>query len=78
MSKLRSRGLAAMAATVACAVPVTLALAASSTAPTVASAAASAVTDTGATLNGTVNPNGTSTQYAFQWGPTAVTVTRRR
>jgi hypothetical protein len=31
---------------------------------------ASGVTLDSGTLNGTVNPNGTSTQYYFQWGPT--------
>jgi hypothetical protein len=59
------------AATVLAIVPV--ALASSSPAPpTVTTAAATSVTDTGATLNGTVNPGGRQTQYAFQWGPTAV------
>ena len=33
-------------------------------------APASAVTDTGAVLNGTVNPEGQATEDAFQWGPT--------
>lgn len=32
--------------------------------------AATAVTSSGATLNGTVNPNGQATTYAFQWGLT--------
>ena len=32
--------------------------------------AATAVTSTGATVNGTVNPNGQATTYAFQWGLT--------
>ena len=31
---------------------------------------ATAVTSTGATVNGTVNPNGQATTYAFQWGLT--------
>ena len=39
--------------------------------PTVASQPASAVTGTNATLNGTVNPNGSSTAAWFQWGTTA-------
>lgn len=30
--------------------------------------AATAITATGATVNGTVNPNGQATTYAFQWG----------
>lgn len=33
--------------------------------------AATAVTSTGATVNGTVNPNGQATTYAFEWGLTA-------
>ena len=32
--------------------------------------AATAITATGATVNGTVNPNGQATTYAFQWGVT--------
>lgn len=32
--------------------------------------AATAITSTGATVNGTVNPNGEATTYAFQWGLT--------
>ena len=41
------------------------------TAPVATTSAATAVTASGATLNGTVNPNGQATSYAFQWGPTA-------
>jgi hypothetical protein len=33
--------------------------------------AATAITSTGATVNGTVNPNGQATTYAFQWGLTS-------
>jgi hypothetical protein len=33
--------------------------------------AATAITSTGATVNGTVNPNGQATTYAFQWGLSA-------
>jgi Concanavalin A-like lectin/glucanases superfamily len=36
--------------------------------PTVAAAAASGVTTTGATVNGSVNPNGQDTTYYFQYG----------
>ncbi len=39
-------------------------------APTVTTKPATGVTATGATLNGTVNPNGLSTTYYFQWGLT--------
>ncbi len=46
----------------------TAALAAGS--PVVTSAAATSLTNTTATLNGTVNPNGLDAQYAFQYGPT--------
>ena len=38
--------------------------------PTVTTNAATSVTQTGATLNGTVNPNGDSTYAYFQWGLT--------
>ena len=39
-------------------------------APTVTTAAASAITTAGATLNGSVNPNGLATTYYFQYGTT--------
>jgi hypothetical protein len=42
----------------------------SATAPSVATNSASSVTQTGATLNGTVNPNGSSTTTAFEYGTT--------
>ena len=38
--------------------------------PTVTTGVASGVTNSGATVAGAVNPNGLSTQYAFQYGPT--------
>jgi len=38
--------------------------------PTVTTKAASAITESGATLNGSVNPNGTATTYFFEYGPT--------
>ena len=41
------------------------------TAPTVTTGSASAVTSTSATLNGTVNPNGSTTTYYFEYGTTA-------
>ncbi|MGA3086229.1 MAG: hypothetical protein ABSE95_15770 [Thermodesulfobacteriota bacterium] len=41
----------------------------SSRIPTAITSAASGVTDTGATLNGIVNPKGLSTTYYFEWGP---------
>jgi hypothetical protein len=40
------------------------------TPPTVATGSASGISATGATLNGTVNPNGASTTGWFQWGTT--------
>lgn len=55
----------------AAAIPVTLAFAQTTSVPTVTSAPATSVSNTGATLNGTVNPNGAATQFAFQYGPTA-------
>src|SRR5947209_18297523 len=69
MRELR-RVLAPLAVLAVLAVPGALALAATPTAPTVTTAAATAVTTTGATANGTVNPNGLPTVYSFQWGPT--------
>jgi hypothetical protein len=39
--------------------------------PTVTTEAASLVSETEATLNGTVNPNGKATKYHFKWGTTA-------
>jgi hypothetical protein len=39
------------------------------TPPTVTTGSASNITDTSATLNGTVNPNGASTSYHFEYGP---------
>jgi hypothetical protein len=39
-------------------------------APVVVTSAASAITSTGATLNGTVNPNGQSTTWYFEYGTT--------
>ena len=50
---------------------MSLALAATRASPAVTTAAATNVTDTGAVLHGTVNPEGHQTQYAFQSGPTA-------
>ena len=38
--------------------------------PIVATTAATAITCTGATLNGSVNPNGLATNYHFEWGTT--------
>jgi len=38
--------------------------------PVVATTDATAITCTGATLNGSVNPSGLATNYHFEWGPT--------
>jgi hypothetical protein len=46
----------------------TIASGASSPPPAVTSAGATNVSSGGATLNGTVNPNGQDTSYAFDWG----------
>jgi hypothetical protein len=46
--------------------PMAIALAS----PAVATGAASGISSTGATLNGTINPNGTNTTYSFQYGTT--------
>jgi hypothetical protein len=39
--------------------------------PTVTTSSATSVTDSSATLNGTVNPNGSATTYQFQYGTTS-------
>jgi hypothetical protein len=63
------KALAGAAAAVTTALVVaTAALAAGS--PVVTTGAASSLANTTATIGGTVNPNGTDTQYAFQYGPT--------
>lgn len=69
MRELR-RMLAPLAVLAVLALPVGAAVAASPPPPTVTTGAASGVTTTTATLNGTVNPNGSSTTYQFQFGPT--------
>jgi phosphodiesterase/alkaline phosphatase D-like protein len=45
-------------------------VAAAASSPAVVTGVASKVTDTSAVLHGTVNPNGSSTTYFFQWGLT--------
>ena len=45
-------------------------VAAAASSPTVATGAATNLTNTGATLTGTVNPNGNATGYVFQYGVT--------
>lgn len=52
------------------AVLVVAAVAVAASSPTVHTGAHSNVTDTSAVLHGTVNPNGSSTTYYFQWGLT--------
>ena len=44
---------------------------ATGTKPTVTTLAASAITDTGATLNGSINPRGSATTYHFEYGTTS-------
>jgi len=50
-----------------CFIPISLF---ASTAPTVTTNAASSVTSSSATLNGSVNPNGSNTGYLFEYGTT--------
>jgi len=69
MRKLHKALLPVALSAVGIIVPVALAQVASS-APAATTAAASNVTTSGATLNGSLNPNGQQTSYAFQWGPT--------
>jgi hypothetical protein len=61
-----------IALVIAAAVPLTHAVAQpyAPPAPTATTGAATNVTATGATLNGTVNPEGTATTYSFQFGTT--------
>lgn len=70
MLSLRNAALIA-GITVIAAIPAGLATGATPSPPTVTTAAATNVSSSGATLNGTVNPNGQQTSYAFQWGPTS-------
>src|SRR5947209_8290428 len=63
---LSSAAVAAIAA-----VSIGLTTAAAQSAPTATTSPATGVSDSGATLNGSVNPNGQATSYAFQWGPTS-------
>ncbi len=46
--------------------------------PEATSAAATGVTGTGATVNGSVDPNGSATDYAFQYGTTTDSASRPR
>lgn len=68
----RMRNIAALVAmiTAACVSVALAAGTASTTPPSVSTGSATNATETTATLNGAVNPNGTATDYAFQWGPT--------
>jgi hypothetical protein len=54
----------------AVALAVTAAVASAASAPSATTGSASGVGATGASLSGTVNPNGNATTYAFQYGPT--------
>lgn len=62
------RKLIPAAVALAALVAAPLALAASS--PTVAASAVTKITDTAATLHGTIDPNGLATTYQFEYGPT--------
>jgi hypothetical protein len=68
MSRIR-RGAPAVLTAIAAALAVP-AIAAAAAKPTVSTGGASKVTITTATLNGTVNPQGASTTYFFQYGTT--------
>jgi hypothetical protein len=72
MRKARIRLWLASACVCAGAIAIIPAIAtgASGTPPAVTSAAATNVTSGGATLNGSVNPNGQAASYAFDWGTT--------
>ncbi len=69
MKPLRSI-LICIALAVAGGIPAAMAIGATTNAPAVTTAPATSIGATGATLHGTVNPNGQQTVYAFQWGPT--------
>src|SRR5579863_3744675 len=49
---------------------ITVHAAAAATAPTVTTTPASSVTSSSATLNGSINPNGSSTTWYFEYGQT--------
>jgi hypothetical protein len=63
------RGMFPLAATTAVLAIAAVALAAGP--PSVTTDHATNLGNSSATLNGTVNPNGQATQYAFQWGPSS-------
>lgn len=65
-----NRKLEVLAATVTAGAVISGAAAAAASSPAVVTGAATGVTHTSAVLNGTVNPNGSSTTYYFQWGLT--------
>jgi len=68
----RSRLLPLVAAVAAVGlVSVALAQGASPAPPVVTTQAPTSISLTGAVVNGTINPEGQQTDYAFQWGPTA-------
>jgi phosphodiesterase/alkaline phosphatase D-like protein len=54
---------------------VSLTTSASASAPTVTTSVASSISSTSATLNGTVNPNGSSTTVFFEWGTSSTLAT---
>ncbi|HUA46411.1 MAG TPA: hypothetical protein VMA77_14370 [Solirubrobacteraceae bacterium] len=60
-----------LAAVAATSVLVVTAVAVAASSPTVATGAHTHVTDTSAVLHGTINPNGNSTAYYFEWGLTS-------
>jgi hypothetical protein len=49
---------------------IAVAVASAASSPTASTGVASSIRNTSAVLNGSVNPNGSSTQYWFVWGPT--------
>jgi phosphodiesterase/alkaline phosphatase D-like protein len=59
-----------LSATAAASVLVVTSVAVAASSPTVATGTHSGVTDMSAVLHGTINPNGSSTAYYFEWGLT--------
>lgn len=65
---LRTKALLAVSAVIAASLALAVAESSAASPPTVTTGSSGSVTGSSATVNGTVNPNGTPTSYAFQYG----------
>jgi hypothetical protein len=66
-----NRKLGLVVAFVSMSTVVTVGVAAAASSPTVSTSSATSIKQTSAVLRGSINPNGASTTYQFQWGLTA-------